>query len=68
MSGISFPHVLRLPQVLSITGLSRSTLYEKIRKGELVPIKLGARAIGFNSEDVRVWIESRPSARAEVSQ
>jgi prophage regulatory protein len=56
--------ILRLPQVLKITGLKRSSLYEKISKGEFpAPIKLGTRASGWIEEEVNNWISSRISER-----
>ena len=59
-------HLLRLPQVLERTGLSRSSLYEKIAAREFpAPVKIGARAVAWVSSEVAAWIESRPSARVE---
>ena len=43
--------VLRLPEVLTVCGLSRSSVYLKIQQGAFPPpIKLGARSVG--------WIEA----------
>ena len=45
--------MLRLPSVKSLTGLSRSTIYSRITAGEFVkPVALGARAVGFPSNEV----------------
>lgn len=52
--------ILRLPEVLSRTGLSRSTIYEMIRRYEFPrQISLGARAIGWSDQDVGIWIEEK---------
>ena len=52
--------ILRLPQVKARTGLSRSSVYEKIKSGNFPSqISLGARSIGFLERDVDSWIESR---------
>ena len=52
--------ILRLPQVLETTRLSRSTIYSLIQKGRFPkPIKLGERASGWLWSDVCTWIESR---------
>lgn len=44
----TFPKIIRRPEVLEITGWSKSTLYNRIKDG-LFPnsINLGARAVGF---------------------
>jgi prophage regulatory protein len=58
------PKVERLPAVLARTGLSRSSLYALIAKGQFVkPLKLSDRAIGFLSAEVDRWIEARANAR-----
>lgn len=57
---MSTHQILRLPQVLEITQLSRSTLYTLAKKGEFPrPLKLGARASGWIESDICAWIESR---------
>jgi prophage regulatory protein len=50
--------ILRRKQVQARTGLSRSTIYLKISKGEFPPpIALGARAVGWLSSAIDQWIE-----------
>lgn len=52
--------ILRLPQVLTRTGLSRSLLYQKINEGTFPKqIPLGVRAIGFSENSVNRWIENQ---------
>lgn len=53
--------ILRLPEVIRKTGLSRSTIYERVKKDPSFPqpISLGSRAIGFIDAEVDQWIESR---------
>jgi prophage regulatory protein len=49
--------ILRLRQVVARTGLSRSTIYERIHAGEFpAQIALGARAVGWLEADVEAWI------------
>jgi len=49
--------ILRLPMVLDRTGLSRSTVYLRISKGEFPkPVSLGARAVGWIETEVEDWI------------
>lgn len=60
MSYPNNPTVLRLPAVLQVTALSRSTIYAMIADGDFPrPIKLGKRAVGWKQADVMSWLESR---------
>lgn len=53
--------VLRVKTVLDLTGVSRATLYRLIRAQQFPkPIALtGVRAVGWDSQAVESWIESR---------
>ena len=52
--------VWRLPEVIRQTGLSRSTIYDLIGRGEFPSqFRLGRRAVGWLSEDVLAWIDSK---------
>ena len=52
--------ILRLPDVMAQTGLSRSTIYEMIGRGEFPSqFNLGPRAVGWSSKDVLAWIDSK---------
>jgi|APFre7841882724_1041349.scaffolds.fasta_scaffold21029_3 prophage regulatory protein len=52
--------ILRLRQVIARTGLSRSTLYERIQAGDFpTQINLGVRAVGWLESDVDAWIRER---------
>ncbi len=47
------PRILRRPEVLKLTGWSKSTLYNRIESQHFVkPISLGQRSIGFVSNEV----------------
>jgi prophage regulatory protein len=53
------PTILRRKQVEARTGLSRSTIYERMKKGTFPrPIRLGgqARAVGWLESEVESWI------------
>jgi prophage regulatory protein len=55
--------LLRLPAVIERTGYRRSTLYQKIKRGEFpAPIALGPRAVAWPSEDIDRWINERIAA------
>ena len=48
--------IWRLPEVLRQTGLSRSTIYEMISRGDFPrKVKLGRRAVGWIADDVVQW-------------
>ena len=58
--------ILRLPEVKSLTGLSRSTIYLRIKKGTFPPpISLGARAVGWPSYEVNILNRARISGVTE---
>lgn len=53
--------ILRLPEVIKITGRSRSSIYSDISKGCFPsPKKIGPRAIGWVENDVTTWLENCP--------
>ena len=42
------------------TGISRSSIYEKVGKSEFpAPIKIGVRSIGWIADEVDAWIQAR---------
>jgi prophage regulatory protein len=52
--------ILRRPAVEQLTGLSYSTIYRKMRAGQFPPrVRLGAHAVGWKSQEVLNWINSR---------
>ena len=58
--------IWRLPNVLHHTGLSRSTIYEMIRRNEFPgQIRLGKRAVGWLASDVTKWVNTRISKSAD---
>ena len=51
---------LRLKQVKAATGMSRSWIYEAIRRGQFpAPISLGVRSVAWDSFLVANWQEFR---------
>lgn len=55
--------LLRLPEVLHRTGMSRSWVYAAMGTGRFPAfVRVGARAIGWRSTDVDKWIASRTAA------
>lgn len=52
--------ILRRPEVEARTGLSRSTLYDWMKKGLFpLPVKLGSRLVGWKDTDVQAWIDAQ---------
>lgn len=55
--------ILRLGQVQSRTGLSRSTIYLRISQGNFPPpVSLGARAVGWVDAEISDWLSQRIDA------
>lgn len=55
--------MLRLPEVLELTGLSRSTIFRLVQTGNFPPsVKLTTRTIGWFSTDIETWIAARAAA------
>lgn len=53
-------YILKLPEVITRTGLSRSSIYLRISKCEFPkPVNLGGRAVGWVESEVQQWLESR---------
>ncbi len=61
---------LRLPEVLSISGLSKSSIYDRISQGNFpAPVPLGGRAVGWIEEEVVQWVYDRiAQARTKTPQ
>ena len=54
------PNLMRFPQVIAATGLSRSTIYKLINAGKFPrPMKLGGKINGWRGKDISNWIESQ---------
>lgn len=53
--------IIRLPEVLRITGLSRTSLYRLKKKGQFPSsIKLGDWMVGWWESEVYTWLNNRP--------
>jgi predicted DNA-binding transcriptional regulator AlpA len=56
--------IVRIAEVLELTGLRRTMLYDLIGKGRFpAQINLGARAVGWYKREVLEWICSRSAAK-----
>ena len=56
--------IIRLPEVISKTGLSRSTIYFQISKGNFPKgVPIGDHARGWLNHEIDAWIEARAALR-----
>lgn len=54
---------LRLPEVKSVTGLSKSSLYALIRANSFpAPVQLGPRTVAWVRSEIKQWAEERIKA------
>ncbi|WP_262965163.1 AlpA family transcriptional regulator [Methylobacter psychrophilus] len=57
--------IIRLPEVIKRTGLSRSTIYTLITRNDFPKkISLSTRAMGFLEREVDIWIIEKSHNRA----
>ena len=62
ISDAAAPAFFRLPSVVRMTGLGRSTIYRQIAKRKFpAAVKLGDRAVGWRRNDIEDWISARES-------
>jgi len=56
--------IIRLPEAIKKTGLSRSTIYTLVKRGDFPKqITLTPRTMGFLESEVDQWLADRVSAR-----
>ena len=60
------PKILRLPDVLAATGLSRSTIYSYIQQGIWVkPVHLGPHTAGWPASEVSAILSARIAGQSD---
>ena len=58
--------ILKLNEVIDVTGLSRSAIYHRMKHDDFPrSIPLGLRSVGWSEEEIRLWIESRIAQRPD---
>ncbi len=61
--------ILRLPSVKQQTGLSRSTIYLRVKEEKFpTPVSLGGRAVGWVETEIQEWPEEQISASRNDSE
>lgn len=65
MSDTSKPvKLIRFPDVRFLTGMARSTIYERMKEGSFPrPLKLSVRHVAWRERDILDWIESLPTSQ-----
>lgn len=53
--------MLRAPEVMAMTGLSRTSIWRRVRAGTFpAPTELGTNSIGWPASIITQWLENRP--------
>lgn len=56
--------IIRLKEVIDLTGLARSTIYKYVADREFpVPLPLGDRCVGWLESEVQEWILAKIAER-----
>ncbi|MEZ9871807.1 AlpA family phage regulatory protein [Vibrio toranzoniae] len=56
--------LLRLKEVIQVTGISRSSLYKYLNEGQFPhPISLGARSVAWIDHEIQAWITTKMEQR-----
>ena len=59
--------ILKLPEVMKATALSRSTLYSYIKDNSFPqPVPLGSRAVGWLESEISDWINQKAESRGVI--
>jgi predicted DNA-binding transcriptional regulator AlpA len=62
---IAAPRLIDLPEVIRITSIRKSSVYERISSGEFRPIKIGRKTC-FCEAEIFAWVNERRAARKSV--
>jgi prophage regulatory protein len=62
--GVGRRRVLRLPEVLHLTGLKKTSIYTLQARGEFpMRVRLSPASVGWIEDEVQAWIEQRIADR-----
>jgi prophage regulatory protein len=60
--------ILRLPQVLNVTGLAKTKIYELQSQGNFpMRVQITSHSVGWIEHEVQAWLAHRAAARSEQS-
>ena len=69
MDQLTQKRLLRREDVEQVTGLRRSSLYERVAGGSFpAPVKIGKRAVRWRYGDILEWIENLETAESETAR
>ncbi|WP_420850630.1 AlpA family phage regulatory protein [Pseudomonas lutea] len=58
--------IMRLPAVMHATGYKRSSIYQMMQDGKFPRARsIGARAVGWSSEEIQGWVDARLDGGAQ---
>lgn len=64
MNTIESNRVIRRREVTNITGLSKASIYLKMKEGSFPkPIKISSRAVAWPEKDIFAWLREKVDAR-----
>jgi prophage regulatory protein len=56
--------LIRIYDVMDLTGMSRSTIYAKMKEGQFPrPLKISHRHVAWDADDIFNWIGDLPEAQ-----
>lgn len=59
--------LLTIKQITAEIGISRSTIYRRIREGAFPkPVRIGPRATRWRESAIRVWVAGLPASDEDV--
>jgi prophage regulatory protein len=62
-------NIIKLSEVIARTGLSRSTIYRRVKQTDFPkPIPLGGNSIGWIELEVQQWLLARMEDRRSYTQ
>jgi prophage regulatory protein len=58
IESVNFDRLIRLPEVLQLVPVSRSTWFSGVRSGRYpAPVRIGVRAVAWRHRDIRRLVE-----------
>ena len=61
--------LLKRPEVEELTGLSRSSIYLRMKRGDFpVPVRISSNSVAWRQSDIDEWIKSLPLATHDESR
>jgi prophage regulatory protein len=65
-TGVNAMKILRIREVLSLTGLSQSTVLRYERRGRFPQrVRMGTATVGWLETDILAWIKALPNGTAK---